>query len=146
MRLLIVLMLFAFNAIIANAQSYQVYSVKGNVKTAKGVVKKGDRIAGNTAVTVAADCRLVLLCEADKKLYTVKVAGKGTLAELVKSSTTTSQTLTDSYLAFVKKKISGEDNTDKNHMQSAGTSYRETDSLLMNVLIPEEKVDTIKKK
>lgn len=146
MRLLIVLMLFAFNAIVANAQSYQVYSVKGNVKTAKGVVKKGDKIAGNTAVTVAVDCRLVLLSEADKKLYTVKVAGKGTLAELVKSSTTTSQTLTDSYLAFVKKKISGEDNTDKNHMQSAGTSYRETDSLLMNVLIPEEKVDTIKKK
>ena len=146
MKYFIVLFLMAFCTLMSNSQTYQVYSVKGDVKTSKGIVKKGDKIAGTAVVVVAANCRLVILSEADKKLYIVKVAGKGTLAEMVKKSTTTSQQLSDSYLAFVKSKITGTENTDKNHMQSAGTAYRETDSLLQNVLVPVEKVDTIRKK
>lgn len=145
MKYFIFSILLAFSALVANAQSYQVYSVKGDVKTSKGAVKKGDKITGNTIVTVAAEGRLVVLSEADKRLYTVKTVGKRALAELVKNPTTSAQQLSDSYLAFVKKKIMGTENTDKNYMQSAGTSFRETDSLLQNILIPEEKADTIRK-
>ena len=145
MKYFIFSILLAFSALVANAQSYQVYSVKGDVRTSKGAVKKGDKITGSTIITVAAEDRLVVLSETDKRLYTVKSAGKRPLAELVKSPTTSAQQLSDSYLAFVKKKIMGTENTDKNYMQSAGTSFRETDSLLQNVLVPEEKADTIRK-
>lgn len=146
MRILIAFVIFVLNVCVSSAQTYQVYSVKGEIKTAKGVVKQGDKLTGNTAITIPGDGRIVLLSESDKKLFTIKDGGKGNLAEIIKKTTTTSQQLTDSYLAFVKKKILGTDETDKNHMQSAGTSYRETDSLLQNVLIPEEKIDTLKNK
>lgn len=144
MKYLIIFILFAFNSLAVSAQTYQVYNVKGDVKTEKGTVKQGDKFTGNTIITISNGGRIVILSESDKKLITIKDVGKGTISDIIKKSTTTSQKLTDSYLTFVKNKILGNENTDKNHMQSAGTSYRETDSLLQKILIPEEKTDTVK--
>lgn len=50
MKYFIFSILLAFSALVANAQSYQVYSVKGDVKTSKGAVKKGDKITGTPSL------------------------------------------------------------------------------------------------
>ena len=61
MRILIAFVIFVLNVCVSSAQTYQVYSVKGEIKTAKGVVKQGDKLTGNTAITIPGDGRIVLL-------------------------------------------------------------------------------------
>ena len=70
-------------------------------------------------------------------MYTLKNPANRSLGDIIKSEDNATQQLTDSYLTFIKQKITGVNkNQDRNHMQAAGTSYRGEDSLLINVLPP----------
>ena len=128
------------------AQNYQVYSVKGDVKSLNGKneapVTIGMQIQANTKVIIPAGGRLVILDEANKKLHTINTSATGTIAELLKKGDVSVQQLTDSYLAYIKSKITNSGGTqDKNYKQSAASSYRDPDSLLLRSIFNE---DTLK--
>lgn len=123
------------------AQDFLVYTVKGNITIAKGKliekVTPGMIIKPTERLNIPAESRLVVLNESSKTLHTIKVSGNYTLSELINNSNNTKQELTDSYLTFIKQKVSGiNDKKDKNYMQAAGTSYRGEDSLHINIIVP----------
>ena len=129
-----------------HAQTIQVYAVKGDVRCNDGqsetVVAIGMMIPPTAKVTVPEGGRLVVLNEADKQLRTIKTAVSGPIGELLKQENVSVQQLTDSYLSYIKSKITDSGNPkDKNYRQSAGTAYRDPDSLLLQTLFPE---DTLK--
>lgn len=133
------------------AQDFQVYSSKGEVSVKKGdtveLVGPGMLLKPSSIITIPDGARLVILNEKEKKLLTLKNPTTDQLGNIIKSSEVSSQNLSESYLAFVKQKITDSGNPkDKNFKQTAGTSYRETDSLLVKVLIPNTPSDTTKKK
>ena len=110
------------------SQTYLVYTVKGEVSSKKGnaavQVHPGDELSGKSVITIPADGRLVVVNEADRKLYTVK-EGIGTFSTLVAADNCRSQSVTADYLAFIKEKAtSGKKVKDVNYMQLAGTTYR----------------------
>ena len=110
------------------AQSYLVYTVKGDV-VSKGKAKAaqilpGDRLTDKTVLSVSADGRLTVIDEKSESLYTVK-EGIGTLSSLIAAQQSKSRPVTPSFLAFVKEKISTKSNPkDVNYMQAAGVTYR----------------------
>lgn len=129
-----------------SAQIFQVYAVKGEVKCNDGqsetMVAVGMMIPPTTEVSVPEGSRLVVLNEADKQLRTIKNAVSGPIAELLKQDNVSVQQLTDSYLSYIKSKMLDSGNPkDSNYRQSAGTSYRDPDSLLLHSLFPK---DTLK--
>lgn len=149
-RIVLMLASIAIFVAVSYAQDYLVYTVKGDViyKSGASVVKvePGMKLNAKVQITIPADSRLIVLNEASKKLYTIKVETVDLLENLVKKQGNSTQQLTESYLAFIKQKITDSGNPkDKNHMQSAGTSYRDADSLLLKTLVPDEQVDTTKK-
>lgn len=149
-RLLLTLFIILASLGVLSAQDYQVYTVKGDVAFKEGEkvvkVETGMVLGAKTVLVIPADARLVVLCETSKELSTIKVEATDTLENLVKKQGNTTQQLTESYLAFIKQKITDSGNPqDKNYKQSAGTSYRETDSLLLKTLVHDEPVDTTKK-
>ena len=128
------------------AQNYQIYIVKGEVKFNNGTNETtavaGMKIQADTKVTVPDGGRLVILDEANMKLQTIKTASSETIAELLKKDDVSVQQLTESYLSYIKSKMTNSgDPKDNNYRQSAGTSYRDPDSLLLQSLFPE---DTLK--
>lgn len=128
------------------AQTYQVYAVKGEVKCNDGqsetIVVVGMLIPSTAKVSVPEGGRLVLLNEADKQLQTIKTASSSSIGELLKQEDVSVQQLTDSYLSYIKSKMTDSGDTkDRNYRQSAGTAYRDPDSLLLQSLFPE---DTLK--
>ena len=128
------------------AQTYQVYAVKGDVKCVDGqsevLATVGMFISHTTIVTVPEEGRIVVLNENDKQLHTIKTAASGTFSELLKKDNVSVQQLTDSYLTYIKSKMTDSgDPKDRNYRQSAGTAYRDPDSLLLQTLFPE---DTLK--
>lgn len=132
------------------AQEFRVYTVKGSVTVKKGNgqenVVPGMILNSSDVLTLSVDGRLVVLSETDKALHTIKNPSTDYLGTLMKKEGNTTQRLTESYLAFIKQKIADSGNPkDKNYKQSAGTSYRETDSMLLQVLVPES-ADTTRKK
>ena len=135
-------------AIAINTQckaQYVVYTVKGNVSVSGKAVKAGQKLTSSTAITLLKDSRIVILAEKEKKLFTFKTPCTTTVSKIIAGTEKTTQELTDSYLAFIKNKINETDaKADKNYMQSAGSAFRETDSLAVDVLVPEEESDTIK--
>lgn len=136
-------------SVLAAAQDFQVYTVKGDILVQKDgkqeKVAPGMKLTAGSVLTVPAQARLVVLDESKKELYTVKTAATGELGKLVKTEGTSTQQLTDSYMAFIKQKIMDSGNPkDRNYKQSAGTSYRETDSLMLNILVPAEIPDSVR--
>lgn len=125
------------------AQDYQVYNVKGNVTVQRGQnqepVNQGAFLSPTSILTIAEGARIVVLNEAKKELHTIKTPGSGTLSSFIISGNAPTQQLTESYLAFIKQKITDSGAPkDKNYKQSAGTSYRETDSLLMKAIVTDQ--------
>lgn len=150
MRKLISLSAFIFLCIITTAQDFQVYTSKGDITVKNGntieKVVPGMILKSTSVITIPEESRLVVLFEKEKQLYTLKNPITEQLGNIIKSNGVTTQQLTESYLAFVKQKITDTGNPkDKNYKQSAGTSYRDADSLLLKVLVPGEAVDTTKK-
>ena len=145
-QLIIILIALFAQGILCSAQNVQIYSVKGDVKCSNGqdetVATVGMMIPPTTKVTVSEGGRLVVLNEADKQLHTIKKAVSGIIAELLKQEDVTVQQLTDSYLTYIKSKITDSGAPkDRNYRQSAGTAYRDPDSLLLQSIFNE---DTLK--
>ena len=110
------------------AQSYLVYTVKGDIvskdKAKAAQLFPGDRLTDKSVLSVATDGRLTVIDEQNEALYTIK-EGIGTIPSLIASQQIKSRTVTTSFLAFVKEKVSTKNNPkDVNYMQSAGVSYR----------------------
>ena len=110
------------------AQSYLVYTVKGDIvskdKAKTAQIKPGDQLTDKTVLTVSADGRLTVIDEKNESLYTVK-EGIGTLSALIAAQQSKSRPVTPSFLAFVKEKVSTKNNPkDVNYMQAAGVTYR----------------------
>lgn len=141
-RLIAIITLTLISATFCLAQDFLVYTVKGNITITKGnnieKVVPGMTLKSTDKVNIPAESRLVILNESSKSLHTIKVSGNDILSKLLDNSNNTKQELTDSYLTFIKQKVSGiDDKKDKNYMQAAGTSYRDVnDSTIVNILIP----------
>ncbi len=136
-KILIVSLIIFFSCTISRAQDYLVYTVKGDITVNNEKVVPGCIIKATDNLSIPTDSRLVILNESSKVLYTLKNPANRLLGDIIKSEDNATQQLTDSYLTFIKQKITGVNkNQDRNHMQAAGTSYRGEDSLLINVLPP----------
>ncbi len=150
MKRIVILFLLLLPAV-SFAQDFQVYSVKGAVTVKNGAspesVTPGMTLKANSLLDIPADARIVVLLESKKELHTLKGPAVDQVGNLVKKEGHSTQQLTESYLAFIKQKMTDSGSQkDRNYKQSAGTSYRETDSLLMQVLVPiQESVDSTKK-
>jgi hypothetical protein len=110
------------------AQSYLVYTVKGDVvskgKAKAAQIQPGDQLTGKAVVSVSPEGRLTVIDEKDETLYTLK-EGIGTLSSLIENQQSKARPVTPSFLAFVKEKISTKNNPkDVNYMQAAGVTYR----------------------
>lgn len=136
-KIIILLSLFALNSF---AQNYMVYITKGNIISKQHkIVKVGTVISTKDFIIIEKNSRLVLLSEEEKRLYTISSECSGELETLLKKKECSIRNLADTYLRFIKNKIRNSKNIeDKNYMQSAGTAYRETDSINMKLLIDEE--------
>ena len=109
MKYLLSFSISVFLSLTCLAQSYLVYTVKGDV-VSKGKAKAaqilpGDRLTDKTVLSVSADGRLTVIDEKSESLYTVK-EGIGTLSSLIAAQQSKSRPVTPSFLAFVKEKIS----------------------------------------
>ena len=150
MKRIVVLLLLLVPAV-CFAQEFQVYSVKGAVAVKNGAspdaVIPGIALKSNSVIDIPADARLVVLLESKKELHILKGPAVDQVGNLVKKEGHSTQHLTESYLAFIKQKITDSGSLkDRNYKQSAGVSYRETDSLLMQVLVPvQESADSTKR-
>ena len=110
------------------AQSYLVYTVKGEVvskdKAKAAPIRPGDQLTEKAVVSVSADGRLTVIDEKGETLFTLK-EGIGTLSSLIENQQSKARPVTPSFLAFVKEKISTKNNPkDVNYMQAAGVTYR----------------------
>lgn len=110
-------------------KNYLTYTVQGDVKvssrsqTAK--LSPGDKIDEKTILTIGENGKIVLLCEEDRSLITLKSKGTATVASMVDRNENKRSTVSADYMAFIKNKIISKGNVKAvNYMQSAGTSYR----------------------
>ena len=124
MKHLLAIILSAALSLPCVAESYFVYTVKGDIQTKATRVRPGDRLSDKTVLTVPAGGRLTVIDEKSEALFTVK-EGIGTIPFLIESQQVKSRVVTSSFMAFVKEKVSSKDNPkDVNYMQTAGVSYR----------------------
>ena len=130
------LVLFA-GCLVGFAQEYLVYSVNGTVefKTTNGVqsVKSGMKLTPNHMIAIANNARVVLLCEQNKELVTLTGPIRGKIEEFVAGQASKKQKVSDSYIAFIRNKVLGNDQNSSTYKQSAATSYRDDDSLIFKV-------------
>lgn len=132
------------------AQEYQVYSVKGEVTCGEGQntipAMVGMGIDTSTFITIPEGGRLVVLDESKKELYTMKNAVSGKMADVIQKEENSVQQLTDSYLTYIKSKMKDDGSPkDRNYRQSAASSYRDPDSLLLELLFHNVELDSTRK-
>lgn len=109
------------------AQKYYVYSVSGKVSSSSKNVSPKQVLTESAQVLIDDGARIVLLCEAQKSMLTIKGANKGQLKELVKKASV--KPVSEQYLVILMKKSSGTAANRDSHMQSAATSFRDLDSI-----------------
>lgn len=132
------------------ADDFTVFSVTGKVNVGTESVKKGMTLKSTTEVIIGDNSKLVLIDDKNNKIVTVQGNAKGKISEVVKSSNSSLKSVTAKYITYMKQKMT-DTARDKDHMQSAGTSYRETDSIASEALKNlqhrdnEQKNDSIKK-
>ena len=127
------------------AQTYQVYTVRGDVKCNNGLNESlatvGIVLQDNTKLTVPNGGRIVVLNETNRQLHTINGATSGTVAELLKKDDVHVLRLTDSFFSYIKSKLNESIATkDNSYLQSAGTSYREGDSIILQTLFPNDTI------
>jgi hypothetical protein len=107
------------------------------------VAKPGMALNIDDYITLKNNARIVILSEKEKRLYTIKTAGQGRLKDFFEKKDNSFRKITDQYIVFLKNKISNSDKTlDKNHMQSAASSYREDDSTCVDIIISNAERDS----
>lgn len=135
MKHILFIILLALFTVTVSAQTYHVYSVLGKVTSTVGGTSKNVTpkmtLSAATSLTVADASRIVLINEQAKQMCTIKGAAKGTVKQLLGGKTASVKTVSPQYIAVLMKKSSG--NTSRSaYMQSAATSYRDLDSLLVD--------------
>ena len=111
MKKIILAVLVALTANIANAQKMIVYSLSGKVEdvstsTAKPV-RLRDAISPNTKLNIPYQGCVVLFDESSSQQYTLKTPGRATVKEMIADKKNSVKKLTSDYLAFIKKQITG---------------------------------------
>lgn len=138
-KFFITLVLFVLT-IVANAQQYKVYSVTGTVTVdGKSVVAK-QVLTSKSVLSISKGGKIILFDGTNNKLTTLKSEGKGNIATLVKMAGNSEKAISGSYLSFITQKMTSEDKKDNTYMQSAGSAYRDADSLLLDAIIPNDSV------
>lgn len=132
-HILFIIMLTLFSVSVS-AQTYHVYTVSGKVTSTVGGKSKNVTpkmtLTATTNLTVADASRIVLINEQAKQMCTIKGAAKGTVKQLLSGKTASVKIVSPQYIAVLMKKSS--DNTSRSaYMQSAATSFRDLDSLLI---------------
>lgn len=127
-----------FFCVVCQAQQYKVYSVVGTVKTNGKHIQRGMLIKENCPITISENSKIIVLNENAKEMITLSTPTSGQLKDII-GATPNRKKLSDSYFQYVLKKMTEDDSPrDKNIMQSAATSYRDADSVMMNICCPEE--------
>jgi hypothetical protein len=121
------------------AQTYIVYIATGDVTVMTNgqsqPLQKGQELNEQSVVSILHGGQVVLLNKTERKLYTIKAEGKGKLSTLLSMQDNKSQDLTEAYVSYISEKIKSDSETNqKNYMQSAGSSYRDADSTLLQTL------------
>lgn len=109
-----------------NKQSYIVYSVSGNVKTANQSVQARQKLSSLQTVTMNKESQLTLLDEGEKLLYSLSCAGTWQIGEYIREMKPSILHLSASYLRYVKDQLFGR--TDSSRKGKLGkvstTGYR----------------------
>lgn len=124
----VLLAIMLFCGIHCFADDFTVFSVTGKVNAGAESIKKGMTLKSTTEVVIGENSKLVLIDDKNNKIVTVQGSTKGKVSEVVASSNSSLKSVTASYITYMKQKMT-DTSRDKDHMQSAGTSYRETDSI-----------------
>lgn len=124
--ILIICSFFLVSAIIA--QNYIVFKTVGNVVIEEKLVEEGNVITSDTKLRIDKDSELILIDEENNKMITIKGFAEGKLVDILKTIDVSLKDVTSKYVSYMKQKLNNKNN-DNNYMQSAGTSYRETDSI-----------------
>lgn len=131
-----------FMTLIANAQQYKVYSVTGKVTADGKTVVARQVLTAKSVLSIPKGGKIVLYNTTNKKLTTLKVAGNGTVATLMKLGGN-SNINSGSYLSFITNKMTNDESKDNTYMQSAGTVYRE-EPMLMDSIMPNDSIKEVK--
>lgn len=138
-KILITFTMFLMTFIV-NAQQYKVYSVTGNVSAdGKGVEAK-QTLTAKSVLSIEKGGKIILFDSTNNSLATLKTEGKGTVATLLKVAGNSEKKLSGSYLSFITQKMTSDDKKDNTYMQSAGSAYRDADSLLLDAIVPNDSV------
>ena len=136
--LFVVVMLFV--SFVANAQQYKVYSVTGDVTAdGKAVVAK-QSLSSKSYLSIAKGAKIILFEDSSNKLTTLKNEGKGNIASLVKLAGNSEKIISGSYLSFITQKMTCSEKRDNTYMQREGASYRDDDSLLIDIIVPNDSI------
>ena len=135
-RFVIFLIACVLLSVSASAQKYVVYTVTGDVTKliGKKIVKVSAKqtLEELVLLNIPSGSKLVLLDEANSKLCTIKVSGKGTIKDLLNKTGNTSKSISAQYLSYMLKR--NQASPDKNtYMQTTAAAYRDVDSLFFNV-------------
>lgn len=129
-----------FCATSVSAQKLTVYSVMGTVTEmkagSKNKVLPKAQLSATSNIAVGASSRIVLLDEANKEMYTIKGAVEGKIDLLLKGNNVVKKKLTSQYFTVLMNKLSNSASR-STYMQSAATSYRDTEELM-------KKLDSLK--
>lgn len=136
----LILVFLAFCVSSLYAQKIIVYSVMGNVTEIKNGSKNKvlvkAQLAQQSYIIVESSSRIILLDDATKEMYTINGKIEGKLCQMMKSNNVVKKKLSPQYFSVLMKKLSST-NSRNTYMQSAATSFRDTDELL-------EKIDSLR--
>lgn len=133
-KLLILIVCFFLPVSVVVAQNYIVFRTNGHVVINEKQVNAGDAITSQTELCIDKDCELMLIDEENNKMVTIKGPVDGKIIDVLKTTKVSLKDITSKYVSYMKQKLNNKNN-DKNYMQSAGTSYRETDSIAKTNLL-----------
>lgn len=120
------------------AQNYIVFRVNGDVLYNKQQLEVGENVSSSIEILIDKDSELMLIDENNNKVITIKGYKEGKLIDVLNTNDVTLKDVTSKYVSYIKQKLSNKDN-DRNYMQSAGTTYRETDSIAKQRLLELQK-------
>ena len=146
-NLLLILMFFWLSS--ASAQKMIVYSVIGSVTEcitgSRSRVFPKKRLSVSSHIVMDVSSRIVLLDETNNDMYTFKGVVDGKLEQLLKKDNVLKKKLTPQYFSILINKLSGTVSRNA-YMQSAGSSFRDTEELLGKFDSLKNEKDSIRQK